>query len=112
MRVEPKSQVRSVLGSFLLGKRMKKEKKNSALDKYLIFSLSFIVIYTIAHTIIFALTGVEATTLDILVYGFFGTELCFCFLIKRFKLHEEARIVLTKKKNDDFDINLPFSDGE
>jgi hypothetical protein len=92
---------------------MKKDKKDSALDKYLIFSLSFIVIYTIVHTIIFAISGVEATTLDILVYGFFGTELCYCFLIKRFKLHDEAKIVLSKKKKeDDFDVSLPFTDEE
>ena len=80
-------------------KTTRKEKKQShTLDKYIVFCLFFISLYTIAHTVIFWLTGQEAKTLDRLVYMIFGSEILMCFLIKRFKLHEEAKIVFGKKK--------------
>lgn len=83
---------------------MKKEKKPlNTLDKYLIFCFTFIVLYTIAHTVIFAITGNEAKVLDALVYGVFFGEVTHCFLIKRFKLHEEAKLLFGKKKNDEID---------
>lgn len=87
-------------GSFFVGERnMRKTKKSShALDKYIIFCLVFLVLYTIANTVIFALTGQEAKVLDTLVYAAFSGEMLYCFLIKKFKLHEEAKIVLGKKK--------------
>lgn len=79
-------------------------KKLNTLDKYIVFCLVFLVIYTIAHTIIFAITGLEAKVLDVLVYGAFSGEMLYCFLIKRFKLKDEANIVLgKKKKNDEID---------
>lgn len=83
---------------------MKKTTKH-ALDKYIIFCLVFLVLYTIAHTIIFAVTGLEANVLDTLVYASFSGEMLYCFLIKRFKLHDEANIVLGKKKNE-MDIEM------
>ena len=79
---------------------MKKTSKYHTLDKYIVFCLVFLVIYTIAHTIIFALTGLEANVLDTLVYASFSGEMVYCFLIKRFKLHDEANIVLGKKKDE------------
>ena len=82
-------------------KTTKKEKKQSnTLDKYIVFCLAFITVYTIVHTVIFYLTGQEAKTLDRLVIGVVFAEILFCFLIKRFKLHEEAKIVFGKKKDD------------
>lgn len=82
--------------------RKKKPKKEShTLDKYIVFCLGFITIYTIVHTIIFYLTGQEAKTLDRLVIGVLFSEILMCFLIKRFKLHEEAKIVLGKKQSKD-----------
>ena len=77
---------------------MRKSKKLNTLDKYIIFCLVFLVMYTIAHTVIFAITGLEAKVLDTLVYAAFSGEMLYCFLIKKFKLHEEAKIVLGKKK--------------
>lgn len=83
---------------------VKKKTQMHTLDKYIIFCLTFIVLYTIAHTVIFALTGLEAKVLDALVFAAFSGEMLYCFLIKRFKLHEESKIVFNKKKNeDDFD---------
>ena len=78
----------------------KTSKKLHALDKYIIFCLTVLVLYTIAQTVIFALTGNEAKVLDTLVFGSFSGEMLFCFLIKRFKLHEEAKIVMGKKKTE------------
>lgn len=81
-------------------RRGKPKKKANTLDKYIIVSITMIIIYTIAHTVIFALTGNEAKILDTLFYTTFGLEILYCFLIKRFKLHEEAKIVFGKKKDD------------
>ena len=61
-------------------------------------------LYTIAHTIIFAVTGLEAKVLDTLVFTSFAGEMLLCFLIKRFKLHNEANIVLGKKKDNDIEM--------
>lgn len=97
---------------------MKKEKSKKkslhTLDYYVIYCLAFVSLYTIAHTIIFAITGKEAKILDALVFaGFFG-EIVQCYFIKKFKLHEEAKIVFGKKsKNEgllDSDVDEPFTD--
>ena len=90
---------------------MGRKRKLNTLDKYMIFSLISIIAYTIAHSIIFAITGLEAKILDTLFYTTFGLEILFCFLIKRFKLHEEAKIIFGKKKSDS-DVNEPFTDEE
>ena len=82
-------------------RRKVQKKKINTLDKYIVFALSFITIFTIAHTVIFALTGKEAKTLIIVVIGSLFSELLFCFLIKRLKLHEEAKIIFGKKKTTD-----------
>ena len=93
-------------------KRVKPKKKLNTLDKYIIFCLSFLVLYTIVHTVIFYLTGQEAKTLDRLVYGAFGGELLFCFLIKRLKLHEEAKIIFGRKKTVDDDGFIDLDETE
>lgn len=82
-------------------RKKKPKKKISALDKYIVFVLSFLSIYTIVHTVIFYLTGNEAKTLDRLVFSCLGGELLLCFFIKRLKLHEEAKIIFGKKKTDE-----------
>lgn len=79
---------------------MEKETKRklNTLDKYIIFSLTVIILYTIAHTVIFAITGLEAKILDGLFYATFGLEILYCFLLKKFKLHDEAKVIFGKKK--------------
>lgn len=87
-----------------MGKKRKVQKKKvNTLDKYIVFSLAMIILYTIAHTVIFALTGLEAKVLDGLFYAVFGLEILYCFLIKRFKLHDEAKLIFGNKKSADFD---------
>ena len=78
----------------------KNRKRYSALDKYLIFCFSVLLIYTISHSIIFYLTGQEASTLSVLVFGVFGTsEPIICGLIKLFKLKNDIK----KKDPEDQD---------
>lgn len=79
-------------------RKAQRTKKLNTLDKYIIFALSFITIFTIVHTVIFAFTGKEAKTLIIVVIGTLFSELLFCFFIKKFKLNEESKIVFERKK--------------
>lgn len=73
-------------------KNCKKRKKMSALDKYLIFCFTVLLVYTIVHTYIFYISGQEASTLSVLVFGVFGTsEPIICGLIKLFKLKTEKK---------------------
>lgn len=81
-------------------KNCKKHKKMSALDKYLVFCFGVLLIYTIVHSYIFYVTGQEASTLSVLVFGVFGTsEPIICGLIKLFKLKNDIK----KKDPEDQD---------
>jgi len=82
-------------------KKVQKTKQTSTSHRYIVFCLIFIVIYTAAHSVIFYLTGQEAKTLTRVVVGALFGEILLCFLIKRFKLHEEAKIVFGKKKESE-----------
>lgn len=73
-------------------KNCKKRQKMSALDKYLVFCFGVLLIYTIVHSYIFYVSGQEASTLSVLVFGVFGTsEPIICGLIKLFKLKTEKK---------------------
>ena len=65
---------------------MKQKKKLNGLDKYVIFSIAVVVIYTVTSLLILVLTGYTYDTLTTCVYGFFGGEILQCALIKIFKL--------------------------
>lgn len=85
-----------------LQKIVKKRKKSHDLDKYLIFCFTVLIIYIIAHTIIFACTGQEASTLSVLVFGVFGTsEPIICGLIKIFKLKNEYKLKKDPEEQED-----------
>jgi len=67
-------------------------KKLNGLDKYVIFSISILVIYTIAEFITSTITGIEKSSLTMAVFGFFGApELIGCALIRIFKIKEENK---------------------
>ena len=68
----------------------KKRKKISALDKYVIFSFSVLLIYTIAQTIVSIKTEMELSTLTTCFFTAFGGEILMCALIKRLKLKNES----------------------
>lgn len=68
-----------------------KKKKLNGLDKYVIFSLAIVLIYTIAEFITATVTGVEKSTMTMSVYGFWAGELITCGLIKIFKLRKDGQ---------------------
>lgn len=65
---------------------MSKKKKMAGLDKYIIFSISSIIVYTIMAYITAILFGCQLDILTTLFFGFFGGEITICALIKKFKL--------------------------
>lgn len=73
---------------------LKKRKKINGLDLYVIFSISCLVIYTIASLTIAVKKGVMTDTLTACFFAFFGGEIVTCALIKIFKLKDN-------KKGDD-----------
>ena len=59
------------------------------LTKYVIFSIAFVILYTIAEFVTSTITGVHHEVLTGCVYGFFAGEIVLCGLIKIFKLRRE-----------------------
>lgn len=64
---------------------MKKNKLKS-LDKYVIFSISILLIFTIVEFVVSTITGIEHSTLCTCVFSAWGGEILSCALIKIFKL--------------------------
>lgn len=67
----------------------KKEKKLSALDKYLIFSFTCLIVFTVVIICVQTITGFTQDTLTTCFFGAFGGELLLCAMIKRLKLKKE-----------------------
>lgn len=67
-------------------KRTVSRKKVSAMDKYVIFSIMAILVYTVVAIVLFTFWQVEMDTLTTCFYGFFGGEVFSLALIKVFKL--------------------------
>lgn len=71
----------------------RRNKKISALDKYLIFCFAVILIYTIVGIVFQWVTQIElSASLTVGVYGFFGGEITLLAMIKRLKLKNEQSI--------------------
>lgn len=66
----------------------RKRPKISALDKYVVFSISMLVIFCIAEMVVSSITGQTHDTLTTVFYACFGGEILSCALIKIFKLKE------------------------
>lgn len=66
-----------------------KVKELPTLDKYLIFSFSCIIIFTIVMIVVQTITGVTQDTLITCFFSAFGGELLLCAMIKRLKLKRE-----------------------
>ena len=66
--------------------QLQKNKKLGDLDKYIIFSFTVMILYTIFEFVFSTITGVSHDTLTTCLDGAFGGELLMCALIKRFKL--------------------------
>lgn len=65
---------------------MPKKKKMPDLDKYIIFSIASIIVYTIIAYAVEILFGCQLDVLTTLFFGFFGGEITICALIKKLKL--------------------------
>lgn len=59
------------------------------LTKYVIFSITVVLIYTIAEFITSTITGLSHDVLSSCVYGFWGGEMVLLALIKIFKIRRE-----------------------
>lgn len=70
--------------------RLKRIKHLSALDKYVIFSFTCLIIFTITEIILQAVTGTAQDTLITCFFGTFGGELLLCAMIKRLKIKRES----------------------
>ena len=65
------------------------KKKLGGLDKYVIFSIAVVLLYTVIEFIFSTVTQVSHDTLTTCVYGFWAGELVTLGLIKIFKLKTE-----------------------
>lgn len=84
---------------------MKQDKKKmDNLDKWLLLSVISVIIYTIAHTIILAVTGAESTVLTICFYGFFAEEIGLCCFLKKNKMQDVFKIVKKSHNNDSDEV--------
>ena len=86
----------------------KKIKKLNGLDKYVIFSITSMIFYTISSQLILVFTGYTNDTLTTCFFGFFGGEIVTCALIKIFKL---VKVEKEKIPKIEWEWNHP-SDGE
>ena len=61
-------------------------RRRRSLTKYVVFSLTVLITYTIVSQLIAIKTGMELSTLTTCVFSAFGGEILTCALIKIFKL--------------------------
>ena len=79
---------------------MKKKKKLPALDKYVIFSLTVLIIFTIVSFVYQFITQQEiSATLTTCFFAAFGGELLSLAMIKRLKLQD----VKKKKEEEEYE---------
>lgn len=65
-----------------------KHKRLKDLDKYVIFSIVILLVFTVAEFITATVSGISHDTLTTCFYAAFGGEILSCALIKVFKLKE------------------------
>lgn len=66
---------------------MARKKQGKTTKAIIIYSITFITIYTIACVVGWLIKGIEPPTqLTIGIFSFFGTELCMSMVIKVFKI--------------------------
>ena len=64
-------------------------RKISALDKYVIFAFTCLIVFTVVMIIVQTITGITQDTLITCFFASFGGELLLCAMIKRLKLKKE-----------------------
>ena len=65
--------------------------KVSSLTKYVVFSISIVILYSIVDIVLQCYGVTLSDTLTTCVYGFFGGEVVVCALIKIFKLKDDGK---------------------
>ena len=65
-----------------------RKKKLNKLDKYLIFSISVLLVYTVAEMAITSFSGFDHSTLTTCIFGTFGGEFLLAALIKIFNVRK------------------------
>ena len=83
--------------------------KLNGLDKYVIFSISMLLIFTIAEIVTSFFTGTH-DTLTTCFFGCFGGEILSCALIKVFKLKGKSHDAVETVGDNGGDL-LPRCDG-
>jgi len=74
-------------------KLMRKLISLPALDRYVIFSITFTIVYTIVEFVMTLVTGISHDVLTEWVYKFFAGEVIMCALIKIFKLAPKSTVI-------------------
>lgn len=66
-----------------------RHKRIPSLTKYVVFSITILLLYSIAEFTEASITGISHDTLTTALYSVFGGEILSCALIKIFKIREE-----------------------
>lgn len=82
---------------------MKEKKEINKLDKYLIFSVTVLIIYTIVEQFLSARFGYERSTLTTCFYAAFGGEILSCVVIKVFNIRNEGLDINTSDEIEYYD---------
>lgn len=69
--------------------KKRQKRKLQTLDKYVIFSIVVLLLYTAIEMVVATFTNVSHETLTTCFYAAFGGEILSCCLIKLFKLRRE-----------------------
>lgn len=71
-------------------KKPKRLGKERSLTKYVVFSITVLIVYSVVNLIITLRTGYTNDTLTTCIFATFGGEILSCALIKIFKLRSNA----------------------
>lgn len=82
---------------------MKEKKEINKLDKYLIFSVTVLIVYTIVEQFLSARFGYERSTLTTCFYAAFGGEILSCVVIKVFNIRNEGLDINTSDEIEYYD---------
>lgn len=70
---------------------MEAKKKLNKIDRYLIFSIAALCVYTVIEQLLTIRLGFERSTLTTCFYGAFGGEILACCVIKVFNIKNEDK---------------------
>lgn len=66
-------------------------KKLNKVDKYILMSVTLLILYTIIDRIILVRTGLSSDTLTTCFFAAFGTEILSCCIIKSLNIKNEGK---------------------